>query len=88
LSEIHIVMAGSGGRSLVAEFYSRDTTDRWIEIKEDLYTRLQEAKEYAERLKKHVAFDPYDGGLNDGELNAVREEIEFLQGIIDKIERS
>ena len=72
----------------MAEFYSHDPEKRWVELKEELYARLQQQEKYYQYLKKYEVFDAYDGGRNDGAQNEVLEEISFLRELIDKMERS
>jgi len=88
MPEINLIMAGSGGRSLVAEFYSHVPEKRWVELKEELYARLHKQKTYLDQLYRHKAIDLFDDAMVIGAKQEIEHELKFLRDLIDKMERS
>ncbi len=64
------------------EFLSKDPTKALVEVKEKLYDRLTILRPYIERME----VDDY-GPLDFTEA-AIANEIKFLEGLLDIIERS
>lgn len=64
-----------------SKFFSKNRDKAYDELKEELYTRLEQRKLYAEQdpLK-----DPYFKGLQKGALS----EVDYLQKLLDVLERS
>jgi hypothetical protein len=59
------------------------------DVKERLYERLQDRRElHSQSKKKLTCYDSYQSGQFDARENCWTEEIEFLQNLIDIIERS
>lgn len=73
----------------MAEFLPKDPIKAIVILKDTLYNRLIELRENLERSKKkHTAYDAYQSGQLDTQENCWEDEIEFLQNLLDKIERS
>jgi hypothetical protein len=68
------------GRDM-AEFFNKNPEKCLTELKEELYARLESRKNYAaqEPLK-----DLYFKGLQKGALS----EVEYLEALLDRLERS
>ena len=64
------------------EFLTKDPTKALVEVKEKLYDRLSKLRPYIERME----VDDY-GPLDFTEA-AIANEIKFLEGLLDIIERS
>ncbi len=67
---------------MMTEFLSKDPTKALVEVKEKLYDRLTILRPYIERME----VDDY-GPLDFTEA-AIANEIKFLEGLLDIIERS
>ena len=65
------------------QFFSRDPAVAKQEIVERLYDRLKEVKERRDNFQYFVM-----SNWDRGHLNGVHEEIEFLEKLLDSIERS
>ena len=61
------------------EFFARDPAKALVEIKEELYARLDRSRQF---------IDNYGTQLSVGFERAVKDEIAFLQRILDVRERS
>lgn len=75
----------------MSEFLSKDPTKALVEVKEKLYTRLVAARICAKRieivLEKHPS--SYVNAEKDKtELDCIKDEIKFLENVLDMIERS
>jgi hypothetical protein len=63
------------------DFYSKDREKAWDQIKEELYSRLENRRLYA---KQNPLNDQYYKGLQKGALS----EIDYLEKLLDILERS
>ena len=79
------------------EFFSRDPAKALVEIKEELYARLDRSQKFIDQygtqlsVGRVVGEDPDQDILHREQVGfdrAVKDEIAFLQRILDVIERS
>ena len=79
------------------DFFSKDPAKALVEIKEEMYARLVRSQQFIDRFGSHLNTDRVFGVDPDQDIlhreqvgfdRAVKDEIAFLQRILDVIERS
>jgi len=79
------------------DFFSKDPAKALVEIKEELYSRLVRSRQFIDQYGTHLNVDRVVGEDRDQDIlhreqvgfdRAVKDEILFLQRILDVIERS